>query len=177
MTNTLLFAKITWGAILLWFEFFTKPTFSLMGVVFAVIAIDLITGIVKSVFKKIARTSQGYRKTITKLMQYIIPVLILWGAGNYIPEYKLRLEQASGFVMLFIIYIEVTSIFENLYEIDNKSPISRYLYKYALVVLKFGLEHNPVQQAAENIKVKVEETVTHTEQTKTTVEKLPEEIK
>jgi hypothetical protein len=53
--------------------------------------------------------------------------------------------------MLFIIYIEVTSIFENLYAIDNTSMISKYLYKPVLVILKFGIENNAVVKAADKI--------------------------
>ena len=151
MTNTILNAKLIWASALLFIEFFTKPTFSVFGVVLAAIALDFLTGVAKAKFKKLARTSEGYRKTVVKLMQYMIPILILWGAGRYIPEYKLRLQQASGWVMMFIIYIEVTSIFENLYEIDKKSMIGRYLYKYALVILKFGLENNAVKKAADDI--------------------------
>lgn len=154
MTNTLLSAKVFWGATLLFLDFFMNPTFSLFGVLMAVIGIDFLTGVVKAKFKKLARTSEGYRKTVTKLLQYIVPVLILWGGGRFIPEYAERLKQASGWVMMFIIYIEVTSIFENLYEIDKKSPISKYLYRPALVILKFGLEHNAIEQAAEKLKDK-----------------------
>lgn len=150
--KTLTVIKITWAAILLWFEFLVSPTFSLFGVLLIAIGVDFLTGIVKAKFRKVARTSEGYRKTIIKLMQYIIPVLILWGAGKYIPEYSLRLKQASGWVMMFVIYIEVTSIFENLYDIDNKSVIARFLYKPVLAILKLGLENNPINQAAKDIK-------------------------
>lgn len=156
ISNTVIIAKVTWGAILLMFEFFMKPSFSLFGVVLAVIFLDFITGVIKSVFRKVARTSEGYRKTVIKLLQYIIPIFIFWGAGRYIPEYKAKLEQASGFVMMFIVYIEVTSIFENLYAIDSKSMIAKNFYRPALVLLKFGIEHNPVTQAADKIKAQEE---------------------
>jgi len=105
INTILLVAKFTWASVLLLFEFFMKPSFSLFGVVLTVIFIDFITGVVKSIFRKVARTSEGYRKTIIKLLQYIIPIFIFWGAGHYIPEYKEKLEQASGFVMMFIVYI------------------------------------------------------------------------
>lgn len=170
MSTTFLTAKFTWAAILLWFDFFMKPSLSLMGVVMATVAIDFITGVIKARMQRKARTSTGYRKTLTKLSQYIVPVVVLYGASYYIPEYTERLRQASGFVMLFIIYIEVTSIFENLYSLDQKTPISKYMYKPVLTILKFGIEHNPVVEAAENIQkttttteVKIKEkTVTET---------------
>ena len=149
--NTLLSAKVFWAGTLLFIEFLVNPSFSMFGILLAAIGLDFLTGVVKAKFKKQDRTSEGYRKTVTKLMQYLIPILILWAAGKYIPEYKVRLHQASGWVMMFIIYIEVTSIFENLYEIDKKSMISKYLYKNALVLLKFGIENNAIKKAADNI--------------------------
>jgi hypothetical protein len=151
MSNTFLNAKIFFGSVFAFFEFLTKPTFSIFGLVLGAILLDFITGVTKAKFKKQDRTSEGYRKTIVKLLQYIIPILILWAAGRWIPEYKEKLQQASGFVMLFIIYIEVTSIFENLYAIDNTSMISKYLYKPVLVILKFGIENNAVVKAADKI--------------------------
>lgn len=159
ISNTVIIAKLTWGAVLMMFEFFMNPSFSLFGVVLAVIFLDFITGVVKSVFKKVARTSEGYRKTVIKLLQYIIPVFIFWGAGRYIPEYKEKLEQASGFVMMFIVYIEVTSIFENLYAIDSKSVIAKNFYRPVLVLLKFGIENNPVSEFADKIKSKAVEKI------------------
>ncbi len=151
MSTTLLSAKFTWAIILIWFDFFMRPSLSLMGVVMAAVAIDFITGIVKARMQKKARTTTGFRKTVTKLSQYLVPIIVLYGASYYIPEYKERLQQASGFVMLFIIYIEVTSIFENLYSLDQKTPISKYMYKPVLAILKFGIEHNVVVEAAENL--------------------------
>lgn len=143
--------KLLWAGILLGIDLLVAPSLSLFGVVLAVIFIDLITGVMKAKMKKQQRTSEGYRKTLVKLMQYAIPVFLLWMAGKYIPEYTNRLQIASGFVMMFIIYIEVTSIFENLYEIDSKSTIAKVLYKPALTILKFGLEKNPVAAAADKI--------------------------
>ena len=144
-------AKITWAFILLGIEFLVKPTLSLFTALMVVVTLDLITGIMKAKFKKEERTSDGYRKTIVKLMQYITPILLLWVSGRWIPEYKLELQSASGYVTMFVIYIEVTSIFENLYEIDKKSTIAKFLYRPALKVLKFGIENNPVTQAADKL--------------------------
>lgn len=144
-------AKFLWAGILLWFDFLINPSFSLFTIMLTVIGLDFVTGIIKAKFKKEARTSQGYRKTVVKLMQYIFPVIILWAGSTFIPAKKDMLEQFSGWLVMFIIYIEVTSIFENLYEIDKDSMIGRYLYKYALVILKFGIEKNAVKKAAEKI--------------------------
>jgi hypothetical protein len=153
-----MFWSPVWTPTLLLVEFIFQPSFSLLGVVMTLIGIDFVTGFAKAKFKKEERTSEGMRKTFIKLSQYLIPIFMLWGASlvcRYQPEYVLHekmLRNFCGFVMMFVIYIETTSIFENLYEIDKTSPIARYLYKYALIILKVGLEHNALKQAAIGIK-------------------------
>lgn len=150
-TKTMIQGKLLWAGILLGIELLVHPSLSLLSVLFTVIGLDFITGIAKAKMNKVQRTSEGYRKTIIKLMQYMIPILLLYVAGKWIPEYKFRLQQASGFVMMFIIYIEVTSICENLFEIDKKSPFSKYLIKPLLTILKFGIENNPITKAADQV--------------------------
>lgn len=157
--KTVLFTtpKLLWGGVMLFIDLIVNPSFELLGFVLGAIALDFVTGVTKAKFKKEARTSEGYRKTIVKVMQYIIPVLILWVASYRVPHYQNAIQQMAGWVMLFIIYIEVTSTFENLYEIDRKSVIAKYLYRPALKILKFGIEHNPVVDAAKKIDDKKEE--------------------
>lgn len=144
-------AKLLWGGILLGIDLLVKPTFSLFTVVLIAIALDFATGLLKATMKKEARTSQGYRKTVVKITQYMIPILLIYIAGKQIPEHAVLLKQASGYLMMFIIYIEATSIFENLYEIDKKTVVSKFLYRPALMILKFGIEKNPVATAAEKL--------------------------
>ena len=162
--NTVLFstAKLTWGGILLFLDMtIFAPSFNLVWVVLGAITLDFITGVSKAVFNKEERTSKGYRKTIIKASQYAIPILVIWAlswlAKDKAPEYVDELQHISGFLMYFIIYIEVTSIFENLYDIDKKSVIAKYLYRPALKILKFGIEHNPLIDAAKKIDDKKEE--------------------
>ena len=54
--------------------------------------------------------------------------------------------------MYFILYIEITSILENLYKVDGTSSIAKYIYKPLLTILKFGLENNPILDAADKLK-------------------------
>jgi phage-related holin len=143
--------KFLWAGILLGIEFFVKPSFSLLSVVLILIALDLVTGVVKAKFQHKERTSEGYRRTVIKLLQYLGPVIVLYIGSKSIPEHSKLLKDISGYVMMFICYIEATSIFENLYEIDKKSMIAKFLYRPALVILKFGMEKNPVTQAADKI--------------------------
>lgn len=150
-------AKLAWAGILLFIDVtFLTPKFNLIWVVCAAICVDFITGVIKAKMQRQARTSSGYRKTVVKLSQYLIPVLCLfaisWVAKNNAPEYELKLKQINGFIMYFIIYIELTSILENLYEVDRTSSIAKYIYKPLLKILKFGLENNPVLDAADKLK-------------------------
>lgn len=160
-TGTLL-----WSGILLGIEFLAKPKVGLIAVVVALVFVDLVTGITKAKMKGIARTSEGYRKTIIKLMQYTFAILIFVGGAFYfeksIPQTdsfhtsdfgKVAgiLKNVSSYIMLFIIYIETSSIFENLYEIDNKTPFSKYFIKPILRLLKFGLDNNPIKNASDSL--------------------------
>lgn len=143
--------KLLWGGVMLFIEVITKPTLGLMYVVAGAIVLDFLTGVAKAVMKKEARTSEGYRKTVIKFMQYIIPIVLLWLASYRIPNYKQSLQEMAGWLMLFVLYIEFTSIMENLYEIDKKSVIAKYLYRPALKILKFGIHNNPVTKAADKL--------------------------
>lgn len=155
MSQTVLpMAKIFWGGVLLFIDILTIPTFKLFYVLVAAIAIDFVTGIIKAKMQAKARTSEGYRKTVVKLMQYIVPVLVIWMGSKNIPEYSQTLKEIGGWLMMFIIYIEATSILENLYEVDQKSIIAKYVYKPGLKILKFGIENNQVAKAAEELEKK-----------------------
>lgn len=144
--------KLIWAGIILGIDLFVKPSFRLLLVVMIAVLIDFITGVIKAWFKKEARTSEGYRKTVVKFMQYVVPVIVLYFGSKRIPEHKELLSSAYGYLLMFIIYIEATSIFENLYEIDKKTVISKYLYRPMLKVLKFGIENNPAVKAADKLK-------------------------
>lgn len=144
--NTTFLAKFTWATILLFFDLLVTPSLDMVYIVAAAISIDFATGIAKAKMRKQERTSEGYRRTMVKLLQYVVPIIVLWGGSTLISEYKENLEKFAGWLMLFVTYVEVTSIFENLYEIDKKSVIGKYLYKNVLKILKFGIENNPVNK-------------------------------
>ncbi len=128
--------------------------FLLVAMVVAM-AMDFVTGVIKAKIQKVARTSEGYRLTVKKIVQYFMAAGLCLGL-NYlvktvIAEKTEAILYINMFVLFFIIYIEVTSILENLYEIDNKSKFSKYLIKPLLSIMKFGLEKNSVVKAAESI--------------------------
>ena len=143
--------KIFWGGTLLFIDVLTAPSFRLIFFVIGAMIIDFITGVTKSKIKKVARTSEGYRKTVIKFLQYIVPMAVLWACSAVTEEYRQQIRGINGFFMLFVIYIEVTSIFENLYEMDKGTPVAKNVYRWALKILKLGLENNAVKKTADKL--------------------------
>jgi hypothetical protein len=60
----------------------------------------------------------------------------------------------SDGLLVFIIYVEATSIFENLYAMDQKSTFSKYIIKPVLSLLTMQLKNNPIFKAAEQAQTK-----------------------
>lgn len=142
--------KLCWSLVLLGIDFIIHPTLDILYFVLLGIAIDFFTGVIKSKIKKIPITSDGYRRTLIKMIQYLTPIIGLACAAKAIPEYNNRLMMACGFTMMFVIYVEITSIFENLYDIDSTSSMSKYFFKPILSILKFGIRNNPLTKIDNN---------------------------
>ena len=120
-----------------------------------VIVLDFITGIAKAVVTKQARTSSGFRKTITKFMQYggsiaVSIVLNHTAHQNNLVETARILTYLNDGLVIFIIYIEVTSIFENLEACDNKSTFARFFIKPVLKLLTIQIKNNPLTTALQD---------------------------
>lgn len=145
-TTSLLFIKI---------QFFPNIQFILWMSV--AIVLDFVTGIVKSKAIGQARTSAGYRKTIVKFFQYAGAItcgVVLQHVGSINEGTRLLLGYMNDFLLIFITYIEVTSIFENLYAIDSGTMIAKYFYAPVLKILTFQIKNNPVLKQAESLKEK-----------------------
>lgn len=128
--------------------------FLLVAMVVAM-GLDFLTGIIKAKIHKIARTSEGYRLTVKKTVQYFSAAGLCLGL-NYlvktvIAEKTEAMLYINMFVLCFIIYIEITSILENLYQIDHKSKFSKFMIRPLLSIMKLGLEKNSVVKAAEKM--------------------------
>jgi len=122
------------------------PDLNLLAWVFIAMLADLLTGIRKAVVLKQARTSAGYRKTVNKFFQYagaIVGGIIL---ANTLPKDQSIVGYVNDFLLIFIIYIEVTSIFENLYAIDNKSQLARYFIAPTLRLLTFAIKKSTINE-------------------------------
>lgn len=163
MHNFAIKALTAW--ILLGINFIISPRITSILIVSGLIILDFITGIIKAKVQGKARTSEGYRKTLKKVPGYIIVPTVLWMAGVYakyhVPEDSDSaamkemagiLKSSSGWVLLFIIFIEVKSILENLNEIDTKSPFNKFFVNPLLKIMSFGLDNSPLVQAADKLK-------------------------
>jgi phage-related holin len=130
------------------------PPVHLFGLMGIAIGLDFITGVAKAVVMQEARTSNGYRKTVKKFIQYggsIAVTLMI----RYLLSKQPELEPGMKYVnwlgnglMVFIILIEFTSIFENLYAIDKSSMMSKYIIKPMLKILTLQIRNNPINQQA-----------------------------
>jgi phage-related holin len=130
------------------FNFNILPTGTLMVGIGLAMLLDLATGVVKAVFKNQQRTSEGYRKTIKKFTQYFgaisIGILIRYAFRVELnaPEYLEYADFFNNSLLMFIIFIEIVSILENMLEIDNKSPFAKYFIRPILSVLTIALKKN-----------------------------------
>ena len=129
------------------------PNYSLLMWMAIAVVLDLVTGVAKAYSKGEARTSSGYRKTVVKVFQYLGALgagVILANAGEGSNEQiKVLLNWVNDGLVIFITYIEITSIFENLNELDKNSMISKYFFKPALKILTLQIKNNPIFREAE----------------------------
>ena len=128
------------------------PDAMLMVGIGFVVLLDFITGVIKAIVKGDQRTSVGYRKTVKKFTQYFGAI-----AASIIAQYALSFKLHSdefGYItefmnnglLLFIIFIELTSIFENLIEIDNKSPFAIYFIKPLHALMTIAIKNNKLNK-------------------------------
>jgi len=133
------------------FKNWVFPNLDLTVVMTLALVLDFITGVIKSVALKIAITSWGFRKTIIKFLQYggailigifLSSVMAYKGLGTELglPKYIVDV------LVVFIIYIELVSILENLTQMDNKSPIATKILKPLHKLLTFQLNNNPIKK-------------------------------
>lgn len=138
------------------------PTGTLMLAMAAAIVLDFITGVIKASFNNDARTSEGYRKTIVKFMQYggavCVSMLMRYMIGlkdeNAVQQFAPYMEYLNDGLLIFIIFIEVTSVLENMYAIDNRSVFAMYFIKPLLSIMTFAIKNNSFSKA---VKAKADE--------------------
>lgn len=126
------------------------PTGTLLLAMAVAVILDFITGVIKASYNNQVRTSEGYRKTVVKFIQYggavCVSMLLKFlvglkdqGTVEYLNPY---MEFLNDGLLIFIIFIEVTSVLENMYAIDSKSVFAVYFIKPLLKVMTFAIKNN-----------------------------------
>lgn len=132
------------------------PSTDLLFWMFIAIVIDFITGVTKAVIQGEARTSNGFRKTITKFLQYGVAIAVSVIMANTAKQNNMDSASHLLFIfndglLVFIIYIEVTSIFENLYACDQNTVFSKYFISPVLKILTAQIKNNPIFKEGEKV--------------------------
>lgn len=135
---SLLFVKLTF-----------LPNLTMLGWVFFAVLVDFMTGVLKAKLNKQLLTSGGFRQTSIKCLQYI--GLIVGGIiiGNSFEKQSDIVKWVNDGLLMFILYVEVYSIFENLYAMNPNSKVSKMIFKPAMRILTIGLEKNSLNKAAD----------------------------
>lgn len=122
---------------------FVLPSGLLMFWLIVAVTIDLFTGIAKARNSGEGVVSKKLRNgTGRKLLQYggiiAVWIIIVNATKNDITSSDLVVTFVREWLIIFLIYVEVISICENIYEIDRKSKISRLIIKplYSLLTLQ-----------------------------------------
>lgn len=186
MIKIVFFKNLTWkaGCLLLFLDFLKitfVPNGNLMMWGALCITMDLITGITKSLVKGEFLVSEGLRKTVKKLFQYIGVILLLIILSNvlaYNPEVvkrslsffgddkmydkiKVFIIYINNLILLMIIYTESLSIAENLVAIDPNSAFSKWVLKPLHYILSLAVIGNPLKSIVKNYKEKNNNTKPH----------------
>ncbi|WP_202703162.1 phage holin family protein [Flavobacterium sp. UGB4466] len=122
------------------------PDGSLLIGLFILFVLDFAFGVTKATLTKTIRTSEGFRKTFTKFIQYggsIIIGMVLLNIRS-VSDSKLG-NQYSGvfgdFMIGIMIYIEVVSILENMEVIGNNNDFVRYFIRPVRRLITFQIKN------------------------------------
>ena len=127
------------------------PNFSLLEWLGIAIAVDLITGLGKSVFNGKEITSYGLQKTVKKTCLYLGAILLsiiflhvkeLLGYGK---SFAIAPYLNDGLVA-FLIYIEMISVLENLIAFGSDDILTNYVFKPLHRILTVKLSKNLINK-------------------------------
>jgi phage-related holin len=128
------------------------PKFSLLLWVLILMVADLVTGILKAKLTREKITSEKARRTIIKFLQYfgclgLVVVMINQNHDN--ATFVEVMNWAKDGVTILILYIELLSVFENLYEMDKTSRMAIYFIRPIYWLLSLAVRSNPAKKAEE----------------------------
>ena len=114
-----------------WSQFYALLTVLavLYACVFASVLIDLFFGVKRAGRQKIARTSFGYRRTITKLTSYF-GLLLMLSIADVAASVVLKMPYFTVIGAIGIIIVEAKSVYENIHkEEKNIAEVQKLLLK------------------------------------------------
>lgn len=156
--------KITLAQLVLpFFGVIVLPSGPLIAWMCVALIIDLITGVARAVADKKTRTSEGYRQSLGKIIQYfgalVLGIIVSSMAKHHADGLDPKIfDFFNTFLVMFIIFIEVTSTMENMYAVSPNSKFSKYFVKPMLSLLTFNLQHlSNMISSTKNINNKVKE--------------------
>ncbi|WP_312208271.1 phage holin family protein [Empedobacter sp.] len=144
-------------------QIFLYPNWILFIALTLAMVFDFATGFAKAKFLKVNRSSEAFRKTIKKIIQYfsaIIVVVFLINlmrfdkSNEWFNEYSSWLQNG---VVILMIYIELISILENAIAVDKSSTFSRVFIIRFHRFLTAQLKDNPMYHYDSDEQKKIEE--------------------
>ncbi|MCH5720402.1 phage holin family protein [Niabella hibiscisoli] len=129
------------------------PTTHLLIWLLIVYTWDFLFGVCKSIIKGTPRTSQGFRQSIIKLLQYggciLIAIVILNIVYVSNEPFGQKFAWIFGDIMLyFMIYIEVVSVLENMEAMAPSSFFVRLFVRPVRRIITFQLKNLFQEDAA-----------------------------
>ena len=143
-------------------QIFIYPDWILFIALTFLMTIDFVTGFMKAKFLKVNRSSEAFRKTVKKIIQYCSAIIVVVMLLNL-----MRFDQSNQFfkdysnwlqngVIVLMVYIELTSILENAIAIDKTSTFSKIFIIPFHRLLTLQLKSNPMYSFSQEEQRKVE---------------------
>lgn len=122
------------------------PNVALLTGLLVVVVLDFIFGVAKATCTGTRRTSRGFRKTITKFLQYggcIIVAMVILNIVYYSNDlFNNAFTNFFGDAMLYImIYTEIVSIFENMEAMAPHGSFVKFFIRPLRRIITFQLKH------------------------------------
>lgn len=137
-----------------WFSIEYVPSAMLFFYLLIAMLGDFITGLLKSWKKGKHTSSEGLRRSVTKVLSYIGAILVIMVMVNVIglvdDGNKYDLAMIINGLMGFIVFVELYSMCENISEAYPESPLVKWLIMPIMKFLRGKLENNPLNQINNN---------------------------
>jgi len=126
------------------------PSFMLLIWLLAAMLGDFVTGLLKSWATKQITTSEGFRKSVTKVLSYFGAILVITTLVNVIGLIDKSNTYDLTFVinglMGFIVFTELYSICENILAAYPDSPLTKFVINPIMKFLRGKFEQNPLNE-------------------------------